>query len=265
MVVPATIATDSPELQMPDTHRLERMPCWPAWVASRIASMKVEVQPDETGRYRQMPTLPQQMMLKASEREAISHHLSELRSLCAQTPANDPNAERDMLVVLTKMMFTLPTISQNEISAEARGEAFMMALEDMPTWAVRAGVRRWYRGDCGNNAKGEPYDYHWCPAPAELRRISSVEMHRVKSRADALDNLLRAEQRLEFDEAHCQSMLNRIAHLFKNNGIPLVGETAAAESAGETPAASAHCGTQPKAGPGLKREGGCRRRGNRRK
>lgn len=61
------------------------------------------------------------------------------------------------LIVLTKMMLSLPSSQQNEAGAEASGEAFQAALDDVPTWAVAAAVRRWYRGDCGLNERGQRY------------------------------------------------------------------------------------------------------------
>ena len=36
---------------------------------------------------------------------------------------------------MTKMMMVLPSPTQNEFSAEARGEAFLAALDDVPAWA----------------------------------------------------------------------------------------------------------------------------------
>jgi hypothetical protein len=235
MSLPATIAGGYPDqMQMPDVRRLERMPSLPAWVASRIASIKIEHQPDgATGKSRAMPTLPRNLTLIAAEREEVARHAAELRELCNQTPACDPQAERDTLLAVTKMMLVLPSMTQNELSAEARGEAYLAALEDLPTWAVQAAVRRWYRGSCGKNAKGEPYDYHWCPAPAELRRISFAEMHRIKGRADELESLLAAQPRIEFSEEHCRAMRARLAGLFRNMRTPLVGETAAVEAVGQ--------------------------------
>jgi hypothetical protein len=81
----------------------------------------------------------------------------------------------------------------------------------VPTWAVAAAVRRWFRGDCGENERGQPYDYRWRPAPAELRRIALLEKRRVQHRAQTLRHLLVAEPLIEFSEEHCAQMRARLA------------------------------------------------------
>jgi hypothetical protein len=53
--------------------------------------------------------------------------------------------------------------------------------------------------------------------------------------------------------------------LLQNLRTPLVGKDGSGGATSEKLVDSAHCGTQPKHKPGLKREGGCRRRGYRRK
>lgn len=72
-------------------------------------------------------------------------------------------------------------------------------------------MRRWYRGDAGLNERGQPYDYHWRPAPAELRSIALVEKWRVKQRAETLRKMLAAEPLIEFSGEHCKHMRARIA------------------------------------------------------
>ena len=103
-----------------------------------------------------------------------------------------------MLIELTKMMLMMPAPTQNEASAEARGEAFLAALEDMPVWAVRSAIRRWYRGDAGTDEPGEPFDYHWCPAPATFagsRCVSSGASGRI---AACYEGSLRPSPSIEF-------------------------------------------------------------------
>ena len=226
MDLPASLEAYPVEpLQLPDVRRLERMPSLPAWVASRIASLKTELQPDPTtGKRRNVPTLPADMTLKAAERNELVRHLADLRALIEQTPMNNTQAENDTLVALTKLMMVLPSMTQNELSAEARGEAFMVALEDMPVWATMAAIRCWYRGDCGTKPDGKPYDYHWCPAPAELRAVAKRELHRITDRAHHIERLLRAETLIEFSDEHCTRMRARLADVFRGLATPPVGK-----------------------------------------
>jgi hypothetical protein len=190
------------------------MPSWPAWVVSRIESMKDECQPAGADRkYRIVPTLPVSLTLTPLERAEIERHVSDLKLLCEQTPHTNPQWEAATLVVVTKLMLALPSAQQNEAGAEASGEAFMAALDDIPTWAVAAAARRWYRGDCGENEHRQPYDYRWRPAPADLRRIALSEKLRVYGLLKPFQRLLAAEARVEFGEEHCSRMRARLASL----------------------------------------------------
>jgi hypothetical protein len=73
-------------------------------------------------------------------------------------------------------------------------------------------VRRWYRGECGANERGQPYDYHWRPSPAELRRIALFEKWRVQQRAETLRKLLAAEPLIEFKTASPMSFATNLHH-----------------------------------------------------
>jgi hypothetical protein len=237
-------------LQLPDVRRPERMPSLPAWVALRIDSLKVECQPDKkTGKWREMPTLPASLILTVVEREELMRHASDLHVLCQQTPENDPRAEAEMLELLTKMMWVLPSMTQNEFSAEARGEALMESLSDIPTWAVRAAIRSFHRGNAGRKPNGDEYDYHWCPAPAELRRISCNRMFPVRRRARELQELLNAEPLIEFSAEHRDKMRGRFDALLHSLKHPPVGKDGSGGAASEELVEGAHCGTQPKHSP----------------
>jgi hypothetical protein len=227
MARPAIVAIPGPSpIPVPDLRRPERMPSLPAWVASRVASIKDEVQPDPvTGKHRSAPTLPLNLTLNEAERDEIERHVHILEASCGPTPSDDPEAEGAMLIDLTKLMLVLPAAKQNEASVEARGEAYLAALDDVPPWALRSAIRSWYRGDGGKNERGEPFDYHWCPAPAELRKVAMLMLWRVKGRAAALRRLLSAEPLIEYSDEHCHSMRQRLSGLMHQTfGIPLVGK-----------------------------------------
>ena len=157
-----------------------------------------------------MPTLPSNLILYPPERAEIERHVAALETLCEQTPLASADWEAATLVVVTKLMLALPSVQQNELGAEASGEAFMAALDDIPTWAVAAAAHRWYRGDCGNNEHDQPYDYRWRPATADLRRIALTEKFRVYRRVTILRRLLAAEPEV-FSEEHCSRMRARLA------------------------------------------------------
>jgi len=68
---------------------------------------------------------------------------------------------------------------------------------------------------------GQPYDYHWRPAPAELRKIALVENWRVQHRTQTLRKLIAAEPLIEFSDEHCAAMRARLAAM-----IPRTARTA---------------------------------------
>lgn len=225
MDLPTTIAADGLGLILPDVQQLARMPCWPEWVSSRLVSIKDENQPDpKTGKYRRIPTLPANLILNVAERDEISRHIGDLDALCGPTPIDSPAAEGAMLFELTSMMLVLPAAAQNEASAEARGAAYLAALDDLPPWAVKSTIQRWYRGDAGTNDRGDAYDHHWAPAPAELRKIALAELWRVKQRAATLRKLLRAESLIEFDDQYRRRMCEKLGELKLSFEIPPVGK-----------------------------------------
>ena len=201
-------------IPLPDVRDLDRMPSLPAWVALRVGSMREETQRSAVdGKYRSLPTSPPNLTLSPAERAEIERYVRELEAFCAAAPLNSDECEGETLIIVTKLMLVLPAAQQNEAAVEATGEAFQAALDDVPTWAVAAAVRCWHRGDCGENERGQPYDYHWRPAPAELRKIALREKRRVLHRIWILRKLLTAEPLIEFGEDHCAAMCIRLATL----------------------------------------------------
>lgn len=157
------------------------------------------------------------------QKTEVEQHAKELRALCTYVPLKHEGAEREVLAIVTEVMLALPSHGQNELSAEARGAAFISALDDVTPWAVRSAVRRWHRANCGLNARRQSYDYHWCPAPAELRCIAFTEMQKVVHRAAALERILNAKERVEFSDERRSTMRKRLADHFRTLS-PLVGK-----------------------------------------
>lgn len=221
MAVPATRAIGPQPISLPDVRRLDRMPSLPEWVDLRVASMNdVRMKVDTDGKRRMTVFLPCSLLLNPVERSEVESHVASLHRLLQQTPLDGDEWEGATLVVITKLMLAVPSSQQSEVGAEASGEAFQAALDDVPTWAVAAAVRRWYRGECGEDDAGKPYSYRWRPAPADLRRIAMQERWKVEHRAVLLRRLLDAEPAPEFDEVHCTLMRSRLAIVFASNAAP---------------------------------------------
>ncbi len=200
----------------PDLQRPGRMPSLPEWVVSRLVSVTRATQPDpQTGKYREAWTLPVALLPNETQRTMMQRHAAALKRSCSKTPETDAGAEGATLVIVTKLLLALPGQRTSETGAEAKGEAFMAALEDLPPWAVEEAVRGWYRGTSRYLDPKQPHDFRWTPAPAILRRLAEIELFKVKGRAIALEQLAAAEARIEFSEEHCAAMRERIRHLFK--------------------------------------------------
>lgn len=226
MSVPVTIE----RIQPVNIRQPERTPSYPAWLALRVGLIKEECQPDpETGRWRTVPTLPANSTLSETERDEIGRHVRELQRLYGPTPGDGAEVEGEMLIAITRMMLVLPTTTQNEASAEARAEAFLDALDDVPVWTVKAAIRRWNRNEAGTNERGESYDTHWQPSPADLRSVALSELARVRCRAVELSRVLRAEPLIEYSDEHCHEMRQRLSNLVHVTfNIPLADDTAPA-------------------------------------
>ena len=140
VATPALVQRLEP-LRLPDLGRPGAMPSLPGWAASRIAALRTDTQPDPaTGKWRLMNILPASSTLTAAERDMLTEHSADLNRLLARTPLNDRASEEEVLVALTKMMSFMPSAARSDLSSEANGEAFMLALEDLPAWATVAAI-----------------------------------------------------------------------------------------------------------------------------
>lgn len=111
-----------------------------------------------------------------------------------------------MLIIISKMLKVLAGSKKHESESEMKAEAYAVAIEDIPCWAIGAAVRGWYRG-----AYGLKHDYAWPPAPAVLRQLALSEASQIRGRAIVLRNLLNAEVRPDYSPEHCAAMIKKIA------------------------------------------------------
>lgn len=213
-------------ITLPDTRRLGTMSSLPAWVESLLASAATESRHNGRQQLVQVTTLPTSKMPSSVQRSMLARAASDLNALCAQTPERSADAAEAVLVQVTKMLLVLAAPKSTETAVEAKGDAYMMALEDIPHWAVTEAVRKWYRGDCKHprHDKGERHDTRWPPDPATLRSIAWAEAYKVKGRAIALSRLAAAQPRAEYTEEHCAAMRDQLAKVLPSGKPRHVGE-----------------------------------------
>lgn len=187
-------------LRLPDQRRPAQIPSLPEWVVSRLESLK-----DNWQNGSKALTLPAAMVLTEQQRSMVEQHIAALGSLVAFTPVSSADCEAETLVIVTKMLLALPSQRSTETGNEAKGEAYLAALDDIPPWAVQEAVRKWYRGEHGSK-----FDYRWSPVPADLRSLARNEEFKVRGRMTVLERIAAAVPLLEFTDEHCAEMLSRL-------------------------------------------------------
>jgi hypothetical protein len=127
----------------------------------------------------------------------IQKYKARLERLLELTPNGDRGHAKKTYGLVAKLMLAKPSRAAGPETAEARMEAYQMALDDIPSWAVALAIRNWHRGECHKWSEDTP-DYRWAPESADLRRFALREMRNVKDRIGSIDKVLSAEQ---YDEA----------------------------------------------------------------
>lgn len=194
----------------PDVRRPAKLSKLPQWVEQLCATCKKASQPGPDGIYREIPVLPKSLILGREQKMQVEQHIAALNATLAMTPAEDMTHAELTMTAVTKMTLVLPSRESGDLAGEARGEAFMAALEDVPSWAVQEAMRKWYRAECG-----QKHDYKWQPGPATLREIAMREMYLVMGTRRKLNELLLAEPLREFAEGEEEAMRGKLAGLFK--------------------------------------------------
>ena len=190
-------------LALPDRRRPAQMPSLPAWAASLTECVK-----DNWQNGKMELTLPEAMMPTSAQRDMILRHIGALSKMVERTPTNSADCEAETLVIVTKMLLALPSPKSTETGNEAKGEAYLAALDDIAPWAVQEAVRKWYRGE-----HGPKHDYRWSPVPADLRKLARQEEFRVRGRMILLGRVCNAVPLVEYSDDHRKEMLRRLAEL----------------------------------------------------
>jgi len=127
-------------------------------------------------------------MLNQSQRHEIERHVQVLAGFDEMTPDQNHQCLSVTLASVSKMIMALGGKKFSDLTGEAKGEAYMLALNDVPCWAVEETVRKWYRGEFDKE-----YDYSFPPSPAVLRKHAREEQYMVRHRARRLRELLQAQ------------------------------------------------------------------------
>ena len=102
--------------------------------------------------------------------EEVSHAALQINELEATLAPADRDDEMK-LALLAEMFLTFPTQgqSQTELVVKTKSRIYGEVLADVPAWALRAALRKWYAG----KVPGIPEaTFTWSPSPAQLLRAS---------------------------------------------------------------------------------------------
>lgn len=102
--------------------------------------------------------------MTADERHRIEAKVLELELICQSDDGKENQKAR--LGLIGSLLMAYPVAAGSEESGKARAMAYLVALDDVPPWAVSEAIRKWHRRECG-----EKQNYSFAPAPAELRLV----------------------------------------------------------------------------------------------
>lgn len=174
-----------------DQRRPTQMSSLPGWLVSLRGSMATNLQIDPaTGRFADLLTIPADRMPTDQQRTMIADHIRSLNLYLIQTPQNDDAYEGRTIVAVTKLLLVLSLQKTSEQASDARAEAYMAALDDVPYWAVEEAIRKWYRSEYGAD-----HNYSFAPDPAVLRKVAQIEAMRLQVRIADLERVLSAQPR----------------------------------------------------------------------
>lgn len=174
------------------------LPSLPEWLTSRLGMVSRQG-------WGQRCKLPVRASLSSVERMELKSNLTDLNGLLLHSSLNHPSTANEVLGAITRLLLALPSKASGEATGEAKAEAYMIAVEDSPAWAVTAAIRGWYRGE-----HGQEHNYTFAPAPAILRELAMKEHWKVAGRVKALTDLLEAVPEMEFSDEHRGEMLLKL-------------------------------------------------------
>lgn len=105
------------------------------------------------------------LKLTDEQRGKIGAKIRELEQFTKVVPSRE--VREASLGLIAKMLMAYPMAGSSAEAGSARGEAYLVALDDVPPWAISEAIKRWHKGQCGPD-----HNYRFAPAPAELREVA---------------------------------------------------------------------------------------------
>lgn len=122
----------------------------------------------------------------ASDRAPTETQRSALLSRAAQLKAAlSPSTNAESVRAILAMVSGMPSQSADPAAVKLRGEAFSIATDDLPAWAVASAARRFIRGET-------PHGKTYCPSPAIFREYVLNMLAEWRSELELVEHILKA-------------------------------------------------------------------------
>lgn len=167
----------------------------PEWLGTRIKAI--------SGQNRDLP-LPRSLSLSSQQKTAVQGRIDAIRTALIQKP-DEPltmNFLGDFLLAYSPPGLT-------EAQAMAKGRAYWIALNDLPSWALAGAIARWHRREIIAKV-----NYAW-PTPPDLRTAALEVQMCAEGRALALERMLRLEQTPSQSDETRLTMIGRLKQLLE--------------------------------------------------
>jgi hypothetical protein len=213
-------------LIIPQPTNPAQLPSLPAWLQPRSDALAAA----DKAHYQPRQQLPAAMILNSSEQAEVRRHIDQLlvfldlgrptviRGKTLENPAALGAVIAELLLKSGQKL--------DQAASDVLTDDYFDALEDLPAWTVREGLRRWNRGQSVQVDPKQPHDFRWAPKPPILRKLAEHELARVQHRIRHLQRLCDAKPVVEYSDEHRKSMLGRIADLFREKPVQLMTEAA---------------------------------------
>jgi hypothetical protein len=147
-----------------------------------------------------------------------------IENLCCDLRRAEDQRDLDRAAVLLANVLTaFGTAASSEKVQKMRAQAYLLALEDLPAWAIEEACHRWLRGEAGD------FNYSFAPSPPQLRTVAIAQRDKRVHLRKALERLLTAEPEREYTKEYRGEMLLRLADLFRGVGASLTRNPKTAE------------------------------------
>jgi hypothetical protein len=184
-------------IKLPDPRQPGTLQSLPAWAAHLSGAVRLELQttPDgKTFEKQDILVLPAKLMPSSTQRRMMTAHRDSLRSSLQDTPAASPEAEIKVATAVSKLITLLPGERKSDLVEEARSEAYLDVLDDVPWWAVDSAQRAWFKHDCGTDERGKAHNYLFAPNPGTLRKVALKFTYPIRARVGAIQRVLEARE-----------------------------------------------------------------------